>query len=218
MDAVVVVEEGRAAAAEILEAALADVAYAEGRFTVVGTDRSVGLFDAAARRPLAAAAQVDNRKAAFGSGCHVCEVEVDPETGAVEIVRYSAVDDVGRAINPLLIDGQTHGAVVQGLGQALMERCVYDPGSGQLLSGSFMDYALPRADCMPGPATELVEVPSPTNPLGVKPASEGGTAVSPAAIANAVVDALSPLGVYHIDLPASPERVWQAIRAAGGDA
>lgn len=213
-----IVEEGRAAAAELLEAALADVAYAEGRFTVVGTDRSVGLFDAAARRPLAAAAQVDNRKAAFGSGCHVCEVEVDPETGAVEIVRYSAVDDVGRAINPLLIDGQTHGAVVQGLGQALMERCVYDRGSGQLLSGSFMDYALPRADCMPGPATELVEVPSPTNPLGVKPASEGGTAVSPAAIANAVVDALSPLGVRHIDLPASPERVWQEIRAAGGDA
>lgn len=213
-----IVEKGRAAAAEILEAALADVAYAEGRFAVVGTDRSVGLFDVAARRPLAAAAQVDNRKAAFGSGCHVCEVEVDPETGAVEIVRYSAVDDVGRAINPLLIDGQTHGAVVQGLGQALMERCVYDPGSGQLLSGSFMDYALPRADCMPGFATELVEVPSPTNPLGVKPASEGGTAVSPAAIANAVVDALSPLGVRHIDLPASPERVWQAIRAAGGAA
>ncbi len=211
-----IIAQGREVAADRLEAAAADIAYAGGRFTVVGTDRSIGLFEVAdvAPGPLSAAAQIEQREAAFGSGCHVCEVAVDPETGEVEILRYSAVDDVGRAINPLLIDGQTHGGVVQGLGQALMERCVYDPGSGQLLSASFMDYALPRADQAPRFATRLVETPSPSNPLGVKPGSEGGTAVSPAAIANAIVDALAPLGVSHIELPASPERVWRAIREA----
>ena len=214
-----IIAKGRGIAAEMLEAAAADIDYAGGRFTVVGTDRSVGLFEVAgaAPGPLAAAAQIEQRKAAFGSGCHVCEVEVDPETGEVEILRYAAVDDVGRAINPLLIDGQTHGAVVQGLGQALMERCVYDPESGQLLSASFMDYAMPRAEGTPNFATRLVEVPSPQNPLGVKPGSEGGTAVSPAVIANAIVDALAPLGVRHIELPASPECVWRTIRAAARD-
>ena len=215
-----IITKGRDIAANVLEAAATDIAYAEGRFTVVGTDRSVGLFDVAgaaievAGGPLAAAAQIEMRKPAFGSGCHVCEVEVDPETGEIEILRYAAVDDVGRAINPLLIDGQTHGGVVQGLGQALMERCVYDPESGQLLSASFMDYAIPRADDMPSFSTKLVEVPSPSNPLGVKPGSEGGTAVSPAVVANAIVDALAPLGVRHIELPATPERVLRAIRDA----
>ncbi len=207
-------ERGRAAAAELLEAAAADIDYAGGRFTVAGTDRSIGLFEVAETAALSATAAIENRTPAFGSGCHICEVEIDAETGAVEILRYSAVDDVGRAINPLLIDGQTHGAVAQGLGQALVERCVYDPADGQLLSGSFMDYALPRADDLPSFATELVEVASPTNPLGVKPASEGGTAVSPAAVANAIVDALGPLRVRHIELPASPERIWRAIRNA----
>ena len=215
-----IIAKGRDIAARMLETAAADIDYARGRFTVVGTDRSVGLFEVAAEADgaLGAAAEVEMRKPAFGSGCHVCEVEVDPETGEVEILRYAAVDDVGRAINPLLIDGQTHGAVVQGLGQALMERCVYDPESGQLLSASFMDYAIPRAEGMPSFSTQLVEVPAPSNPLGVKPGSEGGTAVSPATVANAIVDALAPLGVRHIELPATPERVWQAIRDAAGHA
>ena len=221
-----IVARGREIASHVLEAAIDDIEYLEGRYTVVGTDRSIDLFDAARaaherddlperlRGPLAADAEVESRKAAFGSGCHVCEVEVDPETGIVEIVRYTAVDDVGRAINPLLIDGQTHGAVVQGLGQALSERCVYDETTGQLLSASFMDYAMPRADTVPGFTTALQEVPAPTNPLGVKPGSEGGTAVSPGTVANAIVDALRPLGVRHIELPATPERVWRAIREA----
>ena len=221
-----ILAKGGEIAAHVLEAASADIEYRDGSFTVVGTDRSIGLFEAARaaterddlpdslKGPLAAAAEIESRKPAFGSGCHVCEVEIDPETGAVEIVRWTAVDDVGRAINPLLIDGQTHGAVVQGIGQALSERCVYEEGTGQLLSASFMDYAMPRADSVPSFATALQEVPAPTNPLGVKPGSEGGTAVSPAAVANAVVDALKPLGVRHIELPASPERVWRAIRDA----
>ncbi|MDE0059623.1 MAG: xanthine dehydrogenase family protein molybdopterin-binding subunit [Defluviicoccus sp.] len=221
-----IVAKGSEIAAHVLEAARADIEYRDGSFTVVGTDRSIGLFEAARaarerddlpdslKGRLAAAAEIESRKPAFGSGCHVCEVEIDPETGAVEIVRWTAVDDVGRAINPLLIDGQTHGAVVQGIGQALSERCVYEEGTGQLLSASFMDYAMPRADSVPSFATALQEVPAPTNPLGVKPGSEGGTAVSPAAVANAVVDALKPLGVHHIDLPATPERVWRAIRDA----
>ena len=221
-----IVARGREIASHVLEAAVDDIEYVEGRYTVVGTDRSIDLFDAARaagergdlperlKGPLAADAEVESRKAAFGSGCHVCEVEVDPETGVVEIVRYTAVDDVGRAINPLLIDGQTHGAVVQGIGQALSERCVYDEATGQALSASFMDYAMPRADMVPHFTTALQEVPAPTNPLGVKPGSEGGTAVSPGAVANAIVDALRPLGVRHIELPASPERVWQAIRDA----
>ena len=221
-----IVAKGGEIAAYVLEAAPADIEYVDGRFTVVGTDRSIDLFEAARaarerddlpealKGPLAANAEVESRKPAFGSGCHVCEVEVDPETGVVEIVRYTAVDDVGRAINPLLIDGQTHGAVVQGIGQALSERCVYDEATGQLLSASFMDYAMPRADMVPNFTTALQEVPAPTNPLGVKPGSEGGTAVSPGAVANAIVDALKPLGVRHIELPASPERVWQAIRDA----
>ncbi len=223
-----IVARGGEIAAHVLEAASADIEYRDGRFTVVGTDRSIGLFAAAREAverddlpealqgPLAAAAEIESRKPAFGSGCHVCEVAVDPETGTVEILRYTAVDDVGRAINPLLIDGQTHGAVVQGIGQALSERCVYEEETGQLLSASFMDYAMPRADTVPSFATALQEVPAPTNPLGVKPGSEGGTAVSPAVVANAVVDALKPLGVRHIELPATPERVWRAIREAAG--
>ena len=223
-----IIDKGRRVAAQVLEAAVADIAYDEGRFTVVGTDRAIGLFEvaaAAAERDdldediagrFGADGEVNLRKAVFGTGCHVCEVEIDIETGVVAVDRYIAVDDVGRAINPLLIDGQTHGSVAQGLGQALMEACRYDPDSGQMLAASFMDYAMPRADQMPDFKSELTEVPEPSNPLGIKPGSEGGTAVSPAVIANAIVDALAELGVRHIELPATPERVWQAIREAGG--
>ncbi len=150
----------------------------------------------------------------FPNGCHVCEVEVDPETGAVRLVRYVAIDDVGRAINPLIVDGQTHGGIVQGLGQALCEACVVDPATGQTLTGSFMDYALPRAADVPSFATLLNEVPSPTNPLGVKAGGEGGTTPAPAVIASAIADALAPLGVMEIPLPAKPDAIWRAISVA----
>jgi carbon-monoxide dehydrogenase large subunit len=144
----------------------------------------------------------------------VCEVEVDPETGEVEIVRHVAVDDVGRAINPLILHGQTHGGIAQGVGQALLENSYYEPQSGQLLAASFMDYAMPRADTLPFLATALSEVPAPTNRLGVRSGGEGGTTPALAAVINAIVDALAELGVRHIEMPATPERIWRTIRAA----
>ena len=151
--------------------------------------------------------------AAFPYGCHVCEVEVDPETGVVQIARYTAVDDVGRAVNPMIVHGQVHGGITHGIGQALLEQCWYDPQSGQLLSGSFMDYAIARADEVPSYVTELSEVPSPTHPLGIRPAGEGGTTPALGAVVNAIVDALAEFGVTHIEMPATPERVWRAIHA-----
>ena len=144
-------------------------------------------------------------------GAQVCEVEIDPDTGAVEIVAYAAVDDVGRAINPLILHGQTHGGIAQGAGQALLEHAYYDPADGQMLAGSLMDYTLPRADDFPFFATEIMEVPTPTNPLGVRGGGEGGTTPALAVVVNAIVDALSPYGVRHIDMPATPERVWRAM-------
>jgi carbon-monoxide dehydrogenase large subunit len=148
--------------------------------------------------------------------CAVCELEVDPETGLVEVVRYASIDDCGRAVNPMLIHGQSHGGIAQGIGQALWEACVYDPRSGQLMSGSFLDYAMPRADLLPAFDTEISEVPSTTNPLGMRGGSEGGITPGLAAVANAIVDALAEFGVEHIELPATPERVWNAIREARG--
>jgi carbon-monoxide dehydrogenase large subunit len=209
-----ILEQGKAIAARLLEVAPADVEFDGGRFSVKGTDRSIGIFEVAAARPLAAAHTETLRVAAFPYGCQVCEVEVDPETGVVRIERLAAVDDVGRAVNPLILHGQTHGGFAQGAGQALLEECRYDPQTGQMLSGSFMDYAMPRADHFPDFATELSEVPSPTNPLGIRAGGEGGTTPALAAVANAIVDALADLGIEHIELPATPERVWRAIRAA----
>jgi carbon-monoxide dehydrogenase large subunit len=209
-----IVAKGGAIAARLLEVAQADVEFRDGRFSVKGTDRSIGIFEVAASEPLAQSHTETLRVAGFPYGCQVCEVEVDPETGVVTIVRIAAVDDVGRAINPLILHGQTHGGFAQGAGQALLEECLYDPATGQMLSASFMDYAMPRADHFPAFATELSEVASPTNPLGVRAGGEGGTTPALAAIANALVDALAALGVTHIELPATPERVWRAIRAA----
>jgi carbon-monoxide dehydrogenase large subunit len=205
---------GKEIAARLLEVAQADVEFRGGRFRVEGTDRSVGIFEVAAEGPLAAAHTETLRVAGFPYGCQVCEVEVDPETGVVAIARVAAVDDVGRAVNPLILHGQTHGGFAQGAGQALLEECRYDPETGQMLSASFMDYAMPRADHFPAFATELSEVPSPTHPLGIRAGGEGGTTPALAAVANAIVDALAGLGVSHIELPATPERVWRAIRAA----
>ncbi len=139
-------------------------------------------------------------------------LEIDPDLGTLEIVKYSAVDDVGRAVNPMIIDGQTHGGIVQGVGQALLEQCFYDARTGQLLSGSFMDYAMPRADVFPFFDTGISEVPTLIHPLGIRPAGEGGTTPALAVTINAIVDALSEFGVRHVEMPATPERIWRAIR------
>ncbi len=221
-----IIERGTRIAALMLECEPSEIQFKDGRFIVDGTDRSVSLFDVAGaaqqrtdlsdelRGPLAAFSDETIDVASFPYGCHVCEVEIDPELGTVEVVRYAAVDDVGRAVNPLIIHGQIHGGIAQGVGQALLEQCYYEPGTGQLLSGSFMDYAMPRADCFPFFATEISEVPSPTHPLGMRPAGEGGTAPALAVVINAVVDALAEYGVKHVEMPATPERVWRAIREA----
>ncbi len=219
------VAAGKRMAAHLLEAAVADVEYRDGAFTVVGTDRSIGIFDvaraaasgtlpAALGTTLGAAKMHENRAFAFANGCEVCELEVDPETGAVTIAAWTVVDDSGRSVNPMIVHGQMHGAVAQGVGQALTERCVYDSATGQLLSGSFLDYAVPRADDLPAISVTSRDVPSPTNPLGVKGAGEGATVGAPGAVIHAILDALAPLGVTHIDMPATPARVWQAIQSA----
>jgi len=220
-----VVAKGMMMSAHLLEAAAADIEYRDGAFRVVGTDRSIGIFDVAraadaSKVPaslgttLSAAVMHENPAFAFANGCEVCEVEVDPETGAVTIVALTMVDDSGRSVNPMIVHGQQHGAVAQGIGQALLERCVYDPASGQLLSGSFLDYAIPRADDLPSISVTSRDVPSPTNALGVKGAGEGGTVGAPGAVIHAILDALAPLGVGHLDMPATPERVWRAIQDA----
>ena len=219
-----IIARGRRIAGHLLEAAETDITFADGRFTVAGTDRSMGIFEVAAaaetradlpddlQGPLAAVCDETVRVPAYPFGCHVCEVEIDVETGAVELVSYAAVDDVGRAINPLIVHGQSHGGIVQGLGQAMGELCHYDDETGQLLSGSFMDYAMPRADEVPSFDVEISEVPSPTNPLGVRAGGEGGTTPALAAYINAIVDALAGFGVRHVEMPATPQRVWRAIQ------
>jgi aerobic carbon-monoxide dehydrogenase large subunit len=221
-----IIEKGRRIAGHLLETGEADLEFAHGRYRVAGTDREVGLFDVAAaavtradlpedlKGPLAGICDEVLPVASFPYGTQVCEVEVDVETGAVEVVRFAAVDDVGRAVNPLILHGQTHGGIAQGAGQALLEDAHYDRGSGQLLAASFMDYAIPRADDFPAFATELSEVPSPTNRLGVRSGGEGGTTPALAAVVNAIVDALADLGVSHVEMPATPERVWRAIKEA----
>jgi aerobic carbon-monoxide dehydrogenase large subunit len=218
-----IIEKGLRIASHILEAAPADLEFVEGEFRVKGTDRALGIFAVARaalergdlpeelKGPLRAESDETNNLAAFPYGCHVCEVEVDPETGKVGIVRYSAVDDVGRAVNPMIVHGQIHGGIVQGVGQAMGEQIVYDRDSGQLLSGSFMDYTMPRADTVPFFATELSEIPTPNHPLGIRPAGEGGTTPALGVVINAIVDALAEFGVSHIEMPATSERVWRAI-------
>ena len=223
--AAAVVERGKRAAGEMLEAAVGDIVFEQGRFTIAGTDRGVDIVTLAvaqARRAAAGepattldAAEVAKIEAhTFPNGCHVAEVEVDPETGVIDVVRYSVTDDVGRAVNPLIVRGQVHGGVAQGYGQAVLENTVYDPDSGQLLAGSFMDYALPRADDLPDIEVDLIEVPCLSNPLGVKGAGEAGAVGSPPAVINALVDALAPMGVRHIDMPATPEKVWRTLSEA----
>jgi carbon-monoxide dehydrogenase large subunit len=209
-----IIAQGLQLAAQHLEASEPDLVFADGRFRVKGTDRSVGLVELATRHgPIADAGDVNSRVGSYPYGWHVCEVEVDAETGIVKIARYTTIDDVGRAVNPMILHGQTHGGIAQGAGQALMERCVYDD-RGQLLSGSFMDYAMPHAEDFPMFTTALSEVPASNHPLGFRGGGEGGITPALGVIVNAVVDALAEFGVTHIDMPASPERVWQAIRRA----
>jgi carbon-monoxide dehydrogenase large subunit len=206
-----VIEKGRALAAEALEAAAADIEFAEGRFTIAGTDRAIDIMALATAHPGALdAAEVASIDAhTFPNGCHIAEVEVDPATGVTRTVRYVVIDDVGKAVNPMIVRGQVHGGVAQGLGQALLEHVAYDGDSGQLASGSFMDYALPRADDLPDIEVEFIEVPCTTNPLGVKGAGEAGAVGSPPAVMNALVDALG----MDIDMPATPSKVWRALAA-----
>jgi carbon-monoxide dehydrogenase large subunit len=223
------VSKGKRIAAHLLEAAETDIDFRDGAFVVVGTDRRVG-FDAVARAahvphdyPLDALepglheiAFYDPKAFAFSNGAHVCEVEVEPETGGVRLVGYWVVDDVGTVINPLVVEGQVHGGLAQGIGQALMETCAYDEATGQLLSGSLMDYALPRADDLPDVVAETDESqPCTHNPLGAKGCGESGAIGAPAAVMSAVLDALGPLGVRDLEMPATSERVWRAIRDAG---
>jgi carbon-monoxide dehydrogenase large subunit len=221
-----VIERGRRIAAHILEAAVEDVVPRDGKFSVAGTDKGVTLAAIAKTayvpRQLPAGMESGFSETAafappavtFPNGCHVCEVEIDPDTGEVSIVRYSVVDDVGRMVNPMLVKGQIHGGIVQGVGQGLFEELTYDGTTGQLLAGSFMDYAMPRADDVPYFDIDAHEVPTKVNPLGAKGVGEAGTVGALPALLNAVNDALAPLGVRHLDMPVTAPRVWAAIRGA----
>ena len=225
--AVAVIERGRRIASQVLEAAPADIEYASGIFSVAGTDRSRTLYEIAeaaedrqilpddGETGLFGIGEFGSTVASFSNGCHLCEVEIDPETGAIDIMRYAVVSDFGTVINPLLATGQVHGGVAQGAGQALLENCVYQEGTGQFLSGSFMDYAVPRADDLPFFDVSLTDgVPSLTNPLGIKGAGESGTIGALPAVVNAVVDALAKYGIDNIHMPTTPERVWRAVNGA----
>ncbi|HUB45792.1 MAG TPA: xanthine dehydrogenase family protein molybdopterin-binding subunit [Acetobacteraceae bacterium] len=218
-----VIEQGKQAAAHFLEAAVADVEFVRGRFNVTGTDLGIHIMDLAERlrlpgnlpddvpRTLDVSHVFKGVPSAFPNGCHIAEVEVDPDTGMVEIVKYSTVNDFGVLVNPMLVEGQAHGGIAQGAGQALLESVVYDE-DGQMLTGSYMDYGLPRALDLPGLGFESHPVPARTNPLGAKGCGEAGCAGSLPAVMNALVDALSEFGITHIDMPATPLRVWQAIQ------
>jgi aerobic carbon-monoxide dehydrogenase large subunit len=220
-----VVDQGKQIASHALEASTGDIEFKNGKFVVAGTDREIGIMELAQKvrtgmtlppdgpQSLDVKHVSDGAPSAYPNGCHVCEVEVDPDTGNIEVVKYTAVNDFGTIINPMLVDGQLHGGVTQGIGQTLMEHTVYDE-NGQLLSGSFMDYALPKAHNVPDFTVLSHPVPATTNPLGVKGCGEAGCAGSLTSIMNAVVDALSVYGIKHIDMPASPGRVWQAIQEA----
>jgi len=214
-----VVAKGKDLAADMLEVAPEDIVFDAGQFQVTGTDRRVTLPEvaqAAAEREetLDGQSHFEPEKVTFPNGCHICEVEVDPETGLVAVARYTVVEDVGRALNPTLLTGQMHGGIAQGAGQTLLERMHYDPESGQPLTASFMDYAMPRADTLPDIDFTIREVPTKVNPVGAKGVGEAGSVGSLAASANAVINALAPLGIRHVEMPLTPARIWQAIQDA----
>jgi carbon-monoxide dehydrogenase large subunit len=213
------IEKGRRFAATSLEAAEDDIDFAKGHYRVVGTDRTIS-FQAVARvasaagEALGAVESFQPPTNTFPNGCHICEVEVDPDTGATKLLSYIMVHDAGRILNPMVVEGQLHGGVAQGVGQALMEHAIWERDSGQMITGSFMDYAMPRADTIPSYQLTLHEVPTATNPLGVKGVGEAGPTAAPPAVINAIVDALNPYGVRHVPMPATPFAIWQAIEAA----
>jgi len=221
------IENGKKFAAHFMEANAADITYVDGKFTIAGTDKAMPLLQIAGMSfipmgipgelgvGLRGAGAFTANVPSFPNGCHICEVEIDPDTGAVTLDRYAVVDDIGTVVNPLLAQGQIHGGVVQGVGQALMEDIVYDRASGQLLSGTAMDYAVPRAGDMPSIGVDFSPVPSKSNPIGVKGVGEGGTVASTPTVMNAIVDALAPLGVPDVAMPATAERIWRAIRETG---
>ena len=221
-----VIDQGKQIASHVLEAAAADIEFAHGRFVIAGTDRAIGIMELAGKLrcglnlPEGVPSTLDIRHVSDGpgastypNGCHVCEVELDPDTGVIAVVKYSSVNDFGTVINPLIVEGQLHGGVIQGIGQALMEMTVYDE-DGQFLTGSFMDYALPRASDSPEVAVVDHPVPATTNVLGVKGCGEAGCAGSLTSVMNAIADALSEFGIPHMDMPATPYRVWRAIQDA----
>ncbi|MGH7089426.1 MAG: xanthine dehydrogenase family protein molybdopterin-binding subunit, partial [Stellaceae bacterium] len=217
---------GRRLAGHILEAAEPDIEFQDGTFRIAGTDRAIHILELAERAkgarnlPPDVPPTLDDvgtstaDKNTFPNGCHICEIEIDPETGASQLCRYTVADDFGRIVNPLIVEGQIQGGVAQGLGQIFLEGAVYDPESGQLLTGSFTDYALPRAGDMPPIEVRFNEVPCTTNAFGMKGAGEAGSVGSLAAAMNAVLDALAPLGVRTLDMPATPARLRAAIMAA----
>jgi carbon-monoxide dehydrogenase large subunit len=208
---------GSEIAADLLEAAPTDIDFADGRFRIAGTDRTVGWTEIFAARPgFEAAGRYDGDGQAVPAACHACEVEIDPDTGACTLVAYAIAQDCGTVINPMVVEGQLHGGMAQGIGEAWMEQIVYDAGSGQLLSGSLTDYALPRATDLPRPRIELRPTPATDNPLGVKGVGEAAATGAPAAFANAVLDALAPLGIIDLPPPYTAEALWRAIRAARG--
>jgi carbon-monoxide dehydrogenase large subunit len=217
--------KGRKAAAVVFEASESDIEFSNGQFEVVGTDRKISLFETAERaKQLVKAGKLaetlDSKEKTdtpltFPNGVHIAEVEIDPETGIVDVVRYTAVDDCGNMLNPLVVEGQVQGSMAQGLGQALPEHAIYDQSGGQLLTGSFMDYAMPRADDMPIELREASHVvPATSNPLGVKGTGEAGTTAAIAAIMNAIANAVPNGAANHMQMPATPDKVWTACPAA----
>ena len=213
------IEQAKPIAAAVLGIAPDQLRFEDGRFRALAANRTLDFFELAKEaalrgKELAARADHEMHQPVFPNGTAICEIEVDPATGGAQIKRYTSVDDVGRAINPLIVDGQSHGSIAHGVGEALSEECAYDPANGQPLSGSFMAYGMPHADDLPLIDTEILEILSPTNPLGIKSAGEGPTTAAPAAVINAIVDALAPLGVTEIALPAMPNTVWRAIEDA----
>jgi carbon-monoxide dehydrogenase large subunit len=219
------VEKGKKIAAIVLEVPPDSVQFEDGRFSAPDSNRSLDFLELAAAAAdadlpddlsdgLAVVTDNEMHEQVFPNGCAVCEIEVDPDTGACVIVRYTAIDDVGRCINPLIVHGQTHGGIAQGVGQAMWEECRIDPESGQPVMGSFMDYGMPKSDNLPHFTTQIVEVLSPTNPLGIKAGGEGGTTPAPSVVVSAVVDALKDYDIENLDMPVTPDRVWRVIQEA----
>jgi carbon-monoxide dehydrogenase large subunit len=223
--AVDLIARGKAIAAIVMDVAPDSVSFSDGRFVSRDTNRNFDFLELAAEAArhqlpealkdgIAVVTDNEMHEPVFPNGTATCEVEVDPDTGEIAITRYASIDDVGRCINPLIVHGQTHGAIAQGVGQAMWEQIYLDPDSGQPLTGSLMDYGMPRADILPAFRTEIAEVLSPTNPLGIKAGGEGGTTAAPAVMVSAILDALSELGIRDMKMPATPYTVWTAIQQA----